>query len=131
MTRGLTFSQLTAGLLFGALAVCALLMPAHSDTYWHLRAGQEIWQTFHVPLTDHYSYTAAGRSWPNHEWLWQALSYALYRAGGMRLLVVGGAAFVMGAVAILYRLMVGSASTRLAIMLLEIGRASCRERVWR
>ena len=42
MTRGLTFSQLTAGLLFGALAVCALLMPAQSDTYWHLRAGQEI-----------------------------------------------------------------------------------------
>ena len=59
VTRGLTFSQLTAGLLFGALAVCACLMPAHSDTYWHLRAGQEIWRTLHVPLVEHYSYTAA------------------------------------------------------------------------
>jgi hypothetical protein len=124
VTRGLTFSQLTAGLLFGALAVCALLMPAHSDTYWHLRAGQEIWRTEHVSLVESYSYTAAGRSWPNHEWLWQALSYALYRAGGMRLLVLGGAAFVMGAVAILYRLMVGSASTRLVIMLLALPLAS-------
>lgn len=82
MTRGLTFSQLTAGLLFGALAACACLMPAHSDTYWHLRAGQEIWRTLHVPRVDSYSYTAAGRVWPDHEWLWQALSYALYRGGG-------------------------------------------------
>jgi hypothetical protein len=118
VTRGLTFSQLTSGLLFGALAVCALLMPAQSDSYWHLRAGQEIWQTFHVPLSDHYSYTAAGRYWPNHEWLWQAFSYALYRLGGMRLYVLGGAAFAMGALAIVYRLMVGPTSTRFVLMLL-------------
>jgi hypothetical protein len=118
VTRGLTFSQLTAGLLFGALAVCALLMPAQSDTDWHLRAGQEIWRTFHVPLSDHYSYTATGRYWPNHEWLWQAFSYALYSLGGMRLFVVGGAAFAMGALAIVYRLMVGATSTRFLLMLL-------------
>jgi hypothetical protein len=118
VTRGLTFSQLTAGLLFGALAVCALLMPAQSDTYWHLRAGQEIWRTLHVPLNDHYSYTATGRYWPNHEWLWQALSYALYRLGGMRLYVLGGAAFAMGALVIVYRLMVGPTSTRFVLMLL-------------
>jgi len=118
VTRGLTFSQLTAALLFGALAVCALLMPAQSDTYWHLRAGQEIWRTFHVPLRDQYSYTATGRFWPNHEWLWEAFSYALYRLGGMRLFVVGGAAFAMGALAIVYRLMTGPTSTRFVLMLL-------------
>jgi hypothetical protein len=125
VTRGLTFSQLTAGLLFGALAACACLMPAHSDTFWHLRAGEEIWRTLHVPTVDSYSYTAAGRVWPDHEWLWQALSYALYRVGGMRLLVAGGAALVMGAVAILYRLMIGAAGTRLLIMLLALPLASC------
>jgi hypothetical protein len=125
VTRGLTFSQLTAGLLFGALAACACLMPAHSDTFWHLRAGQEIWRTLHVPLVDHYSYTADGRFWPNHEWLWEAISYALYRVGGMRLLVAGGAAIVMGAVAILYRLMVGAVATRLVIVLLALPLGSC------
>ena len=107
VTRGLTFAQLTAGLLFGALAVCACLMPAQSDTFWHLRAGQEIWRTHHVPLVDHYSYTASGRFWPNHEWLWQALSYALYRIGGMPLYVLGGAAVAMGAMVLVYRMMVG------------------------
>ena len=79
-------------LLFGAIAVAACLIPARADTYWHLRAGQEIRQTLRVPLDEHYSFTAAGRPWPNHEWLWQALSYGLYRAGGMPLLTAGGAA---------------------------------------
>jgi len=94
VTRGLSFPKLAEGLLLGAVAVCALVMPATPDTYWHLRAGREIWQTLHVPLADHYSYTADGRFWPNHEWLWQALSYALHRAGGFPLLVAGGAAAV-------------------------------------
>jgi len=118
VTRGLSFSQLTLGLLFGALAACACLMPAHSDTYWQLRAGQEIWRTHHVPLVDHYSYTAAGRPWPNHEWLWQALSYALYRLGGMRLYVLGGASVAMGALVLVYRLMVGPIATRFWLMAL-------------
>jgi hypothetical protein len=116
VTRGLTFPQLTLGLLFGALAACACLMPAHSDTYWHLRAGQEIWRTHQVPLIDHYSFTAAGRGWPNHEWLWQALSYALYHLGGMRLYVLGGAGVAMGALVLVYRLMVGPIATRFWLM---------------
>ncbi|HTR72059.1 MAG TPA: hypothetical protein VMG80_00550, partial [Solirubrobacteraceae bacterium] len=111
MTRGLTFRQLTVGLLFGAMALFACLMPAQGDSWWHLRAGQEIWRTLHVPLDEHYSYTAAGGYWPNHEWLWQALSYGLYRAGGMRLWVLGAAAIIVGACVILYRLCVGTAST--------------------
>ena len=112
MTRGLTFPQLAEGLLLGAVAVCALVMSAPPDTYWHLRAGQEIWQTGHVPLIDHYSYTANGHPWPNHEWLWQALSYALYRLGGFPLLVAGGAAIVTSGVAVMWRLMVGPPAVR-------------------
>ena len=81
MTRGLSFEQLMVGLLFGALGAAACLMPAQSDTFWHLRAGEEIWRTLRVPLDEHYSFTAAGRPWPNHEWLWQAVSYGLVSAG--------------------------------------------------
>jgi hypothetical protein len=117
VTRGLTFAQLTAALLFGALAVCACLMPAQSDTFWHLRAGQDIWRTHHVPLVDHYSYTAAGRFWPDHEWLWQAVSYALYRIGGMPLYVLGGAAVAMSTMVLVYRMMVGEIATRFWLML--------------
>jgi len=120
VTRGLTFPQLAEGLLLGAVAVCALVMSAPPDTYWHLRAGQEIWQTGHVPLIDHYSYTANGHAWPNHEWLWQALSYALYRCGGFPLLVAGGAAIVTGGVAVMWRLMVGPPAVRGLLLLVGL-----------
>jgi hypothetical protein len=125
--RGLSFSQLTVSLLFGAIVVTACLMPAQSDTYWHLRAGQDIWRTLRVPLVDAYSYTAAGQPWPNHEWLWQALSYGLYRLGGMPALVLAGAAIVTAAAAIAYRLMVGSTVQRFSLMLLALPFVSC---VW-
>ncbi len=127
MGRGLTFRQLTVGLLFGAMAVFACLMPAQGDTYWHLRAGQEIWRTLHVPLDEHYSYTAAGGYWPNHEWLWQAFAYGLYRAGGMRLLVLGSAAIIIGACAILYRLCIGRAASRFVLLALALPLAT---RAW-
>jgi hypothetical protein len=120
VTRGLTFAQLTAALLFGALALCACLMPAQSDTFWHLRAGQEIWRTHHVRLVDHYSYTAAGRAWPDHEWLWQAASYALYRVGGMRLYVLGGTAVATATMVLVYRMMVGETATRFWLMLMGL-----------
>jgi len=125
--RGLSFQQLMVALLFGAVAVTSCLMPAQADTYWHLRAGQELWQTLHVPLDEHYSYTAAGLPWPNHEWLWQAFSYALYRAGGMPLLLAGGAAIVTAAFALAYRLTVGSTAMRFWLTLLALPLASC---VW-
>jgi hypothetical protein len=114
-------------LLFGAIAATACLMPAQADTYWHLRAGEEIWRTMRVPLTESYSFTAAGRPWPDHEWLWQAVSYALYRAGGMPLLTAVGAAVVMAAFALAYRLMVGPTATRFLLMLVGLPLASC---VW-
>jgi|HubBroStandDraft_2_1064218.scaffolds.fasta_scaffold32131_1 hypothetical protein len=127
MRRGLTFRQMTVGLLFGAMAVFACLMPAQGDTFWHLRAGQEIWRTLHVPLDEHYSYTAAGGYWPNHEWLWQAFGYGLYRVGGMRLFELGSAAIIIGACAILYRLCVGSAASRLVLFALSLPLAT---RAW-
>jgi hypothetical protein len=127
MRRGLSFHQMMVGLLFGAIAIFACTMPAQGDTYWHLRAGQEIWQSWRVPLDEHYSYTAAGGFWPDHEWLWQAFSYGLYRLGGMPLLVLGSAALVVGACAILYRLSVGPASTRFVLMALSLPLAT---RAW-
>ena len=127
MKHGLTFRQLTVGLLFGAVAVFACLMPAQGDTYWHLRAGQEIWQTMHVSLVEHYSYTAAGAYWPDDEWLWQAFAYGLYHLGGMRLLEFGGASIIVAACVILYRLCVGSVAARFVLLALSLPLAT---RAW-
>jgi hypothetical protein len=121
---GLSFEGMIVGLLFVVVALRALLMAAHADTYWALRAGQDIWATGHIPLTDTYSYTAFGQPWPNHEWLWQALIYPLHRAGGMPLVTVVGALVVLGAAGIAYRLMVGAVSTRFLLFLVAVPLAS-------
>ena len=102
--KGISFDRMVVGLLFTSIFLTACLMPAQSDTYWHLRAGADIWSAHHVPLVDTYSYTAAGRFWPDHEWLWQVLSYALHRLGGMPLLTGAAALVVTGAFALSYRL---------------------------
>ncbi len=127
LARGISLPQLQAGLLFGAIALIACLMPAEGDSYWHLRAGQDIWRTLHVSLIDRYSYTVTGGYWPNQEWLWQAFAYALQRLGGMPLLVLGSAAIVTAACAIFYRLCVGSAATRLVLFALALPLAT---RAW-
>ncbi|HVZ79029.1 MAG TPA: hypothetical protein VG818_13685 [Gemmatimonadaceae bacterium] len=118
---------MTIGLLFVAVVLTACLMPAQSDTYWHLRAGADIWRTHHVPLVETYSHTARGQFWPNHEWLWQAFSYAMVRTGGMPLLAAAAAGIVAGAFALAYRLMVSAPATRFALMVAGVPISAC---VW-
>jgi len=104
---GIGFAPMAVGLLLIAFAVRALLMPATADTYWHLRTGAEILRTHAVPRVESYSFTAAGWPWRNHEWLWEPVSYAFYRLGGMPLLTLSGAALVIAAIALVHRLTFG------------------------
>jgi hypothetical protein len=124
LRRGISFGTLAVGLLFVGFAVMALVMPAQNDTWWHLRAGQDIWRTHTIPRTDHYSHTFPGAAWPDHEWLAQALIYAVYRVGGMPGLELGAAALVMAAAAVTWRLMVGTLAARAALMSLGLGLSS-------
>ena len=74
--------QLAIGFLLTAMGVLAALAPVQSDTWWLLRAGEDIWQSGSVPLIDTYSHTAAGRYWWNHEWLTEIVFYGAHRTGG-------------------------------------------------
>jgi hypothetical protein len=122
--RGVSFDRMVVALLFVAVAFGACLTVAQADTFWNLRAGQDIWRLGHVPTVDAYSFTAAGRPWPDHEWLWQAAAYALFRAGGFPLLTAFSAAMIVVAVALVYRLMVGAVSTRFVLVVLAVPVAS-------
>jgi hypothetical protein len=105
--------------LFGAVAV-ACLMPAVADTYWHLRAGQDIVATGTVSLVDRYSYTARGDEWPDHEWLWQLASFGAHALGGMPLLTAFAAGLVVAALAIAHHLAVGPWPTRALLFTLTV-----------
>ena len=71
-----------------ALALAALTVLtvrgrfADPDLWWHLKTGELIWTTHHIPSTDVFSYTAAGHPWVAHEWLSEALMYGVYQAAG-------------------------------------------------
>lgn len=47
----------------------------------HLRTGQLICFTGRVPDRDPFSASAAGAPWITHEWLWQVITWQIYRIG--------------------------------------------------
>jgi hypothetical protein len=55
---------------------------ADGDVSWHVAAGQ--WMIAHgrVPLTDPFSFSAAGQPWIAHEWLSEVLMGAAYNLAG-------------------------------------------------
>lgn len=58
------------------------------DFWWHLQTGRWIWQHNAVPHTDPFSFTAAGRPWIAHEWLWEYISFGLWQAAGPQAIIL-------------------------------------------
>jgi hypothetical protein len=83
-SRGAVFGGI---LLFGLLAMTARTA-TDPDLWWHLRTGQWIAETGHVPHTDPFSFTRAGHSWVSHEWLSEVVFYQLWKRGGAAALIV-------------------------------------------
>jgi hypothetical protein len=96
-------------LLFGLLA-----MTAHNavdpDLWWHLRTGQWIVETGHVPHSDPFSFTRAGHPWVAHEWLSDVVFYELWKHGGAAALIVFSAIITTAGFMLLYLRCPGSRS---------------------
>ncbi len=85
---------------------------ADSDTWWHLKTGQYILQTHHLPDPDPFAFTTknAGAAYPDepivrhfnltHEWLSQIIFYLAYAAGGFTGLIMLRAALLIGVCAL-------------------------------
>ncbi|HEY9277297.1 MAG TPA: hypothetical protein VIO87_03765 [Methylotenera sp.] len=52
------------------------------DYFWHLSAGQYIWENKALPSTDVFSYTFAGKPWVLHEWLFEIILFGIYSLSG-------------------------------------------------
>lgn len=52
------------------------------DYFWHLSAGQYIWEHKALPSTDIFSYTFAGKPWVLHEWLFEIILFGVYSFWG-------------------------------------------------
>jgi hypothetical protein len=76
------------------------------DFWWHLKAGQEIAQSGHLPNLDTFSHTVSGQPYANYAayWLMEVAYYLLYSAGGLALVILFHSLLVTGAYALLLRL---------------------------
>lgn len=88
-------------LLFGLLAMTA--RPATDpDLWWHLRTGQWIVETGHVPHIDPFSFTRGGTLWVSHEWLSEVVFYQIWRHAGLAALIIFSSAITTAGFLLLY-----------------------------
>jgi hypothetical protein len=105
-SQGFALPRFPASLL--ALFICiagglAVLRPVlDPDLGWHLRTGQLIAATHHIPTVDPYSFTRLGAPWVEHEWLWQLAVAAEDAIGGQVAIAVANGLVVAGVLALIY-----------------------------
>jgi len=94
--------------------------PQDSDMWWHLRAGQDMWQSKSILLTDTFSYTRAGQPWVNAFWISEIVFYLSYKLGGF--LALTSLVALTGAITFyfLYRRMEGNPIINAFIVVLAV-----------
>jgi hypothetical protein len=72
------------------------------DLWWHLRTGQWIVETGHVPHSDPFSFTRTGQTWVSHEWMSEVVFYETWKHAGARGLIVVSAIVTAAGFMLLY-----------------------------
>jgi hypothetical protein len=115
-TAPLSDDDVAPALLFIVLAALACLTPVQNDTFWHLRSGQQMWQTGGFLTTEPFSFTSIGLELHNHWWLSQIAFYAIYMAGGPLLLTMFAGGCSLAAAASAWRLVRGPWELRVGLL---------------
>jgi hypothetical protein len=95
------FRNIAVILLFGLLGMTAR-NATDPDLWWHLRSGQLIVESGHIPHSDPFSFTRAGHPWISHEWLTEVAFYELWKHGGPAALIVFSAFITTAGFMLLY-----------------------------
>lgn len=92
-------------LVFFALPLAGLLLTnkADPDLWMHLMTGRGIAETGGVPRFDAFSFSAEGRDWVSHEWLFQLLAFRVFDSFGPAGLLAAKAAVGAAMLFFLYR----------------------------
>jgi len=116
MRARFTDDHVAPALIFIVLGGLACVTPAQNDTWWHLRSGQQMWQTGWFLLTEPFSHTANGAELHNHWWISQLAFYGVYSLGGPFLLSLFAGACALAAVLGSWSLMRGPWELRVALL---------------
>lgn len=121
----LTIERLMLWILFILLFTMAVRVPVDTDTWWHLRSGDRILDTWEIPKEDTFSFTKNGTEWIDHSWGAQVLLTLSYRVtggsgktndGGVVGLALFTALLGTGGMAFVYRMCAGNVYTRAFVM---------------
>jgi len=85
--RTLSLPALLYFSLFWAIGLLCLRPVFDWDVWWHLKAGEWIWEHRAVPWHDPFSYMTAGRPWHVYYWLSEVLFYAVASTFGREALI--------------------------------------------
>jgi len=102
MTKFANSRLFFAGVLFLGLLAMTARPTLDPDLWWHLRTGQVMVETGHVPHTDPFSFTRAGQPWIAHEWLAEVIFYLLWKVGGAAALIVFSSVITSAGFLLLY-----------------------------
>ncbi len=83
MDRARLFRIILSILIGGVVFVYAFNTIYESDVFYHLKAGEVIWDTGAVPTADIFSTSAAGARWVTHEWLSELVFYGVHSLTGL------------------------------------------------
>jgi len=106
-----------------AVLVSAFFKIADLDFWWHLKTGQVILEQRAFQHAEIYSFTAAGREYIDHEWLFQVIQYLLFSAAGPAGIILFKCFLLVGIYLLLTRFLIRNAISfpvGLAILLLSI-----------
>src|ERR1700676_910850 len=100
LQRLFSFPAMLGTALSGAAFYTGLAFYVDPDLWWHLRVGENILATHHLPTSDPYSFTVSGAPWMAYEWLGETFFAAVARLGGVTaldlLLIALSSAIVIG-----------------------------------
>ncbi len=98
---GLTTWRLLVAVLFVAIFAMAVRPPTDTDTWWHLKSGQLMWETGRLLRTDPFSHTVAGQPILYPAGI-QVILWPVYRLLGLPGLALLLAAIVTASFALVY-----------------------------
>lgn len=89
-----------------SILLLSIFKISSQDTYLHLKAGEYIAQNLKIPYTDIFSYTAFGKPWVYHEWLFGVIIHLIYSLSSLEFLSILAALLIFTTFSVLYKLVV-------------------------
>src|SRR6185503_10789405 len=100
------------------------------DTGWHIRLGEYILETHHLPARDLFSYSKPGAEWFAWEWGSDVLLALAHRAGGLAGVVLLAAMLIAATSAVLFQFLMWQRSNVLVAVLVTLATASASTLHW-